>query len=465
MTILARLRDLIPTVTWPNWSRGPNTEIGRRPTEANSVRYLYRQMMPDMELRATIMDIRRMDRIDSRVKKIHGRMTRTATKGGLCLEWTGKESKRIRKKWHDFERRIGLNRPTKLQSDGRGLVMEGNLAVQWVLDDAGQVTAGLRMPSETIMPLVNKSGRIDSPTAAYAQYDLNSSGKIAVFPLWQLTLERLDPDSLDDQGAMGRPYMDASRTVWRQLRMTEEDLVIRRRQRAPLRFSHILEGANPKELEAYKATVEHSQGSGEILADFFSNKKGGVTALQGDANLDQIADVAHLLDTFFAGAPAPKGLFGYAGDLSRDVLEDLKRDYFDEIDALQDTQSWVYQQGFRLQLLLEGIDPDQEPFRVVFAERRTETPNQAADRALKYQALGVPASLCWETAGLDATVVQARIDDEQANTDPYPNNAGATPMETPPSPDAGRPAVSIVPGNAPKGESATTISTRSRSKP
>lgn len=463
MTILPRLRDLIPTVTWPAWSRGLHTEIGKRTTDENSVRYLYRQMLPDMELRATIMDIRRMDRLDSRIKKVHGRMARTATKGGLRLEWAGKESKRIRKKWEAFERRIGLNRPAKLQSDSRGLAMEGNLALQWVVTEAGEVVSGLRMPSETIMPLINQAGRIESPTAAYAQYDMNSGGRVATFPLWQLTLERLDPDSIDDQGAMGRPYLDAARTVWRQLRMTEEDLVIRRRQRAPLRFSHILEGANKLELEAYKAGIEHNQQSGNILSDFFSNKKGGVTALQGDANLDQVADVAHLLDTFFAGAPAPKGLFGYAGDLSRDILEDLKRDYFDEIDALQDTHSYVYEQGFRLQLLLNGIDPDQEAFRVVFAERRTETPNQAADRALKYQALGVPASLCWETAGLDATAVQARIEDEQDNNDPYPNNTGATPVEPPPA--SSRPNVSIVPGNAPKGESATTISTRSRSKP
>ena len=37
--------------------------------------------------------------------------------------------------------------------------------------------------------------------------------------------------------------------------------------------------------------------------NYYSNKKGSVQAVQGDANLDQIADVVHLLDTFFSGAP------------------------------------------------------------------------------------------------------------------------------------------------------------------
>lgn len=330
--------------------------------------------------------------------------------------------------------------------------MEGNLPMQWVVSDAGQVVAGVRMPTETLMPLIDGTGRFRDPTAAYAQYDLSEGRQIAVFPLWQLTLERLDPDSIDDHGALGRPYLDASRTVWRQLRMTEEDLVIRRRQRAPLRFSHILEGATRPELEAYKSEVEFRQRQDAICTDFFSNRKGGVAALQGDANLDQIADVSHLLDTFFSGAPAPKGLFGYADGLSRDILEDLKRDYYEEIDALQDTVSWVYEQGFRLELLLAGINPDAYSFYIDFVERRTETPNQAADRALKYQALGVPAPLCWDTAGLDPTVVQAAVDAHAEGLNPYPNDTPPTTSTRP------APVVKITPGNAPKGDSATAIS-------
>lgn len=444
MSILTRLRGLLSDLSGP----AGRTEVGRRPTEENRIRYLYQQMQPDMALRSTILDIRRMDRLDSRIKKVHTRMARTATKGGLRLEWTTAENARVRRLWDAFERRLGLDRQAKIESDCRGLVMEGNLPMQWVVSDAGQVVAGVRMPTETIMPLVDDGGRFRDASAAYAQYDLTEGRKIATFPLWQLTLERLDPDNIDDHGALGRPYLDASRTVWRQLRMTEEDLVIRRRQRAPLRFSHILEGATKPELEAYRVETEHNQRADAICTDFFSNRKGGVNALQGDANLDQVADVVHLLDTFFAGAPAPRGLFGYADGLSRDILEDLKRDYYEEIDALQDTVSWVYEQGFRLELLLAGINPDAYSFYIDFVERRTETPNQAADRALKYQALGVPAPLCWDTAGLDPTVVQAAVDAQAEATDPYP---------AAPDRPAGTPVVKITPGNAPKGESATAI--------
>ena len=101
MSIFTRLRDLLPTVSWPGTAINGRTEIGLRPNEENRLRHLYNQMLPDLELRAAILEIRRMDRLDPRVKKIHGRMTRTATKGGLKLEWTSRESPRIRRKW-DF---------------------------------------------------------------------------------------------------------------------------------------------------------------------------------------------------------------------------------------------------------------------------------------------------------------------------------------------------------------------------
>lgn len=428
------------------------TEVGRRTTPENAIKYLYRIMWVDPDLRAMILDIREMDRKDTRVKKIHARTARAAIKGGLRL--TGKDvDERLRRLWKAFERRLQLERREKLESDMRGLMMEGNLPLQWVVGEDKRVVAGVRMPTDTLLPNVLANGTFRDPKAAYAQYDLATGARVATFAQWQLTLVRLTPDNHDDLGSMGRPYLDAARTVWKKLTMTEEDLVIRRRERAPLRTAHVLEGANDQELEAYKARIEDEQR--EITTNYYLNRKGGVTAVQGDANLDQIADVVHLLDTFFAGSPAPKGLFGYTGDLNRDILEDLKRDFFDELDALQDTAAFAYQLGFELELLLRGINPDDYEFTVGFAERRTETPNQAADRALKLQAMGFSRRTVLETAGGDYETERARRETEAKETDPYPE--GEAGMNPPP----GSPRVAVTPGNAPKGDSATTISTRS----
>lgn len=452
-----------PEPTLPGQPLPATTERGHRPTPENALAYLYREMWVDPALRESILDIRAADRTDGRVKMIHRRTARAASKGGLLLRVYDGPAKRLTREWREFSERVKLHRIEKLYSDLRGLMMEGNLALQWVLDDSNTIVEAIRMPTETLLPKVGKDGRFTDVRRAYDQIDLaglsSSATVVASFALWQLTVGRLDPDNYDDWGSLGRPYLDASRTTWRKLRMTEEDLVVRRRTRAPLRMAHTLEGASAEELSEYRTQVEQDQAWGN-WRDYYLNKKGSVTPVSGDAKLDEIADVSYLLDTFFAGAPAPKGLFGLGlEDLNRDILEDLKKDYFDEIDSLQDTAASTYEQGFRLHLLLRGINPAAYEFEVQFAERRVDTPNQRADLALKYQALGLSRETVWESTGIDVAGERNRVERERAEKDPYPApGMEGTPMPGEQVPQL-RPRISITPGNAPKGESATSIGT------
>lgn len=455
--ILGKKRQAaIPAVridtTVPNEPPPVSSERGYRATPEAQLRYLYRLMWVDTELRQTILDIREMDRLDGRVKHIHSRIARDTIKGGLVFS-QAEDNTSLAKEWEAFARRLQLHRAEKLKSDARGLVMEGTCYLQWVLDPALNVVSAVRMPAETLIPDVDGSGRFKDARRAYVQMDVNSGTELATFPLWQLFAARFDPDNFDDLGSLGRPFLDASRGTWRKTTMTEEDLVIRRRTRAPLRLSHVMEGATDEQLRNYRARVEQDQH--EITTDYYSNKKGSVNAVQGDANLDQIGDVVHLLDTFFAGSPLPKGMMGYTNGMARDILEDLKRDYYDEIDVIQDTLAFAYDVGFRLQLLLKGINPDAEDYTIRYAERRTETPNQVSDRALKWKAIGLPEGMVWEEMGLDPAYVRKRRDYEAEHYDPYPDpEAIGAPTAT------GAPRVKITPGNARKKESATSITNR-----
>lgn len=442
---------------------GRTSERGLRATPENSTRYRYLAYWPDYTLRGTILEIRDMDRRDGRIKKMHTRTARAAIKGGLVLNAPSSLTV-LHREWKAFERRLQLHRREKLESDLRGLMMEGNLPLQWVLDDTTRVVGGIRMPTETLKALVGPNGRFLDPRQAYEQWDLAEGRAVATFPAWALSIVRLTPDNYDDMGAFGRPYFDAGREVWQRLAMTEEDMVIRRHDRAPQHLFHSLEGATKDELEVYKAEVEDDRKNG-INRDFYANKKGSVSAVQGDVNLDQIADVVHLLDTFFAGGPAPKGLFGYDSNLNRDILEELRRDWYDEIDALQDQVAYVYELGFKLDLLLQGVNPDNFDFSVEFAERRSETPTQATDRALKEMALGLPAEVYWRTAGYEPARVREMKEDEAQEFDPYPGEdehepeEGGTAGPAAPAPVMPRlrPRVSIVPGNAKGGDSATYV--------
>ncbi len=426
-------------------------ERGDRVASDTALERTYRLMMVDYERRAMVAMMRRMDREDGRVKTVHSRVARDVVRGGLVLQVTDSDgADRLREEWVRFAERLDLTSSQKLKSDARGLVVEGNLPLQLVLDDATrQVVAAVRMPSDTIVPMVDMGGRFKNPAAAYEQRDVMTGQVLASFAAWQLVLCRLDPDNHDDMGSMGRPWLDATASTWKKLVMTEQDLVVRRRTRAPLRLAHVLEGADEATLDQYRKRVEGEKN--EITTDFYLNRKGGVSAIQGDASLGDIADVAHLLDTFFSGTPAPKGLFGYTDGMARDILEDLKRDYYAEVDGLQDLLAGAYAWAFRIHLLFQGIDPAPDAFVLRFAERRTETPNQVADLALKYMALGLPTDEIDLLLGFDPVTMAAKREKAAKDRDPYPapGAVGRNPVAAP--------RVSVTPGNAPKGESATAI--------
>ena len=425
-----------------------DSEKGRRATQENQTKAAYAYLTVDYALRATIQDIRLMDRSDGRVKRVHNRVARDVTRGGLVMQHDDPNSK-IAKEWDAFRLRLNLHKAEKLKSDARGLVIEGNLPYQWVVDPTLRaVVAGVRMPTESIRPNVGVNGRFTDMSKAYTQMDLSTGNELCHFGLWQMTLARLDPDNYDDMLCMGRPFVDASREVWRKLNMTDTDLVIRRKHRSPLRLSHVLEGADKAELKQYQDDIEANKDL--VTTDFYQNKKGAVTAVQGDANLGDIEDVLYLLDTFFAGTPLPKGMMGYTDGMARDILEDLKRDYYDEVDQLQDILADVYRVGFTLHLLLKGINPDSETFTITFKERRTETLSQTTDRGLKLKALGLPQSMVWEELGYNAAAVEARRESDSKNYEPYPDGDEGGQAQSP--------KVTITERNARKGDSATDVS-------
>ncbi len=420
-------------------------ERGDRLASDKAIERLYRTMWLDTERRAMVQTIRDMDRRDGRVKQIHARLARDCIRGGLVLQVNEKaSSETLKREWRALQGRVQLDSSEKLRSDARGFVMEGNLPLQLVLNERQDVVAAIRMPSDTLVAITDMGGRFKNPSAAWEQRDVMTGSVLASWAAWQMSVARLDPDNFDDMGSMGRPFLDACAHVWQKLVMTEEDLVLRRRMRAPLRMAHVLEGADETTLEAYRKQVEGEKG--DITTDYYLNRKGGVTAVQGDATLGDIGDVAHLLDTFYAGSPAPKGLFGYTEGMARDILEDLKRSYYDEVDGLQDAMAASYAVAFRIHLLFKGIDPDVGEFTLRFAQRRTETPNQVADLALKYMSLGLPDDMVYADMGLDPDYVRAKRIEQAERSDPYP-----------PAAQRGGARVSVTPGNAPKGESATAV--------
>lgn len=403
-------------------------------------------LLNDYGIRDSIPLIRNMHDTDGLVSELHNRTARLCAKGGILLKINGAHRDDLSQQFKEFIHNNGLDNREKLESDARGLLMEGSLALETLVKN-GRVVGLLRLPVDTFTPITGKNGRIKDDKKAYCQRN-ETEGELIYWPKWAIRWVRANPINFDDQSSLGIPYFHPSRKQWKKLTSTENDMFIRRKNRSPLRWLHHLPGFDKTELKHYR--MEDEQRRLDPERDFYMNQ-GEVKAIQGDANLGEIDDVFYSLERVFAGLSAPLSLFGFSDRISRDILEDLKRDYFDYIDTLQDTISRAYHEAFLLDCLLSGINVKPTDFIVMYKERKTMTDNQLCDLALKKQALGVSQQTIFETINLDYQVELERKKAESQNGDPYANDFDPTNSNQ----------VSITPGNAKKGESATTISTQS----
>jgi hypothetical protein len=116
----------------------------------------------------------------------------------------------------------------------------------------------------------------------------------------------------DEGSRYGAPMFASARKAYKRMTQGELDIAIRRKTRAGMRYVHVLDGASPAEIEAYKAANRPALDDPyAAVADFFFNKAGGLQALQGDARLSDIDDVLHHVDTFGIASPVPLELIGY----------------------------------------------------------------------------------------------------------------------------------------------------------
>ena len=437
-------------------SRQPLRSTDAGTTYAGSAisRQMAQLMGPPADFRAKVAAVGKMDREDGRVKRILSRVAGDATRGGFRLVMReGDDDLRLTGEAKSFIKSTGLNKRTRRKCHARSLLGSGELWLQWVLDEAGNISGCKLMPSETMKAVVDEKGKFKDPHKAFVQHDPTSGAELASFALWQITFVALDGNP-DDPGERGRPLFDSLITKGKQLFMTEEDLVIRRRVRAPMRFLHVLENAREEEIDAYKQRNKDTlEDPFSPQSDFFSNRKGTLSAIQGDANLGEIADVDKLEDDFFAGVPVPKFLLGKVGQISRDVFEDALEGYFEFLEDVQEMLADAYEEGYRLQLLLKGINPDAAEWDFKFQARTVESESSKRDRLLKEKALGVPPSMLWPQMGYDAGKVKEIRDKDRDELEPYPlldEIDGA----------AGKGDLTIVQGNKRKKESAVTVGTK-----
>ena len=276
--------------------------------------------------------------------------------------------------------RLKLKR--KLDDWIRMAARDGDLFLELGVAATREIVEVTRKPTLQMVRLSDDFDRFADPAQAFAWTDTASAasgsvGRNAVFfPEFLIIHSRWLHDS---EQRYGQPEFAAAYGAWKKATEGELDVAIGRKTRSGVRYVHKLPGASAADIAAYKAENRAALDAPfPAKADYFLNftgEGGGIDVLQGDANLGEIRDVEHHIQTMSAASPVPLELVAYGENLNRDVLQE-KKDQYDE--GIAAAQGWVEDQILEplieRALLLAGILPENVEYAIGWPSKRVLIP-------------------------------------------------------------------------------------------
>ena len=374
-TILDRVASL-----WQrrNATPPPVTTVPTPPTLPGSLSFTAQR-----DRRAVVTDSRDMLLEDPRPKQALATLARDVTKGGFTLSITGPRAAQAQAAADALMRRLRLT--SRLDDWARLTFRDGDTFLELGVAANGEIVEVTRKPALEMFRWSDDFDRLYDPARAYywterPTFTGDPPGDAIFFAEWQMVHARWDRD---EGSRYGNPMFAAARKAYKRMSQGELDVAVRRKTRSGLRYHHVLEGANPAEMEAYKAANKPALDDPfAAVADFFSNKEGGLKVVQGDAHLSEIDDVLHHVDTFGMASPVPLELIGYGRNLNRDVLAEKKEQYGETLGAVRAWLEWdLIRPILERQWLFLGIWPDALEVDVQWKDKKEASATELAEMA------------------------------------------------------------------------------------
>ncbi len=279
-------------------------------------------------------------------------------------------------------------------------IVDGDTFLELGIDAEMNITDVTRKPTLEMHRNTDDKDRFVDPVHAFWWSDeiLGSQGTPTIedksviwFAQWQILHARWNHDM---NRRYGSPMMASGSSHFKKVQEGELDVAIRRKTRSGLKYVHVIEGGDDADIEAYKEQNQDALDNPfAAVADFFTNKPGSLSVVQGDGNLGELGDVEHMIETWMMSGDIPMELLGYGSNLNRDVLGEKKDEYDEVLDQLRE---WVSNQFIKplleLQWLLKGLYPKGIKYSIEWREKENVTPamiRDAADAATRLAALGV----------------------------------------------------------------------------
>jgi len=338
---------------------------------------------------SVIKDCRNMYDADPRVEKMHRDYARDLLRNGFIIKTKDEAAKTVA---GNLQKRLNLNQ--RLEDWLRLSMRDGDSLLEVTVNEALEISKVTRKPTLQMHRNSNSADEFDNPERAFwmgsEMYMETEPPKDALwFATWQMIHARWNHD---EEQRYGRPMMKSARKHFKYVEDGELNVAVRRKTGGAQLRHHVIEGS-ASDVETYKENNKATLGRLAAVVDFFSNKPGNLTVVQGDGNIDKIGDVEHNIATMFTASDVPMELIAYGGNLNRDILGEKKEQY-EEI--LNQGREWttveIIQPLLERQWLLQGILPASVDYKIIWRKAKSITPAELrdlADAGSRLKVLGV----------------------------------------------------------------------------
>jgi len=365
------------------------------PTTSDEVRQpvspydLAHKMRADTDRRQTILTCREMYKIDPRARRVVSTMARDAIRGGFTVK---ADDERAGEAARALIKRLKLG--TRLVDWIRLTLRDGDTFLELSVNGQGEIARATRKPTLAMRRASNDVDDFDDPRRAFWMADagwtmIEPPTDAVWFAQWQIVHARWDHD---EGSRYGSPLFSSATGPYKRVKEGEVDIAIRRKTRAGMKYVHQFPpGTDGSIVDEYMTRNKDALDNPfAAVTDFFGTVD--IRAVQGDARLQEIADVMHHLRTWWTASPTPMSLVGYGQDLNRDVLREQKDQYDEELDPItQWVEDDLLAPLLERQWLLLGLWPDSINYEIEWVQQgklKAADVRDAADATLKLKALG-----------------------------------------------------------------------------
>ncbi len=286
----------------------------------------------------------------------------------------------------------------KLESWAKMLIVEGDLFLQLIVSEEGQLVDVKRMPAASMERNTDDTDEFIDPLKAFSQVDIMTRETVATFPIG--LMHHLRWDHVDGE-RYGTSELISARRIRRLLEIVEEGQVIRRMTRAaPTRLWNIgnqVDSGNIDDIKEFKQNNGFVEGARdiydprEIAKDFFGDGLVSVQTVDTEGAIGEIEDINYFANLYTAsGLPTPSPIYGFdAYQINRDILDSIRAEWLKETQILTGMMEQAIRWICDTALALNGFMHELTPYKIAFSVSTVEEPHEVQNRVIEAYEAGL----------------------------------------------------------------------------